>query len=81
MVVGLAGVAGFATGFFRPAVYAGLPNLVSDAELPEANGLFQAAENLTWMLGPLLGGVLLVVRVARPRVLVQRRDVPLLGRS
>ncbi|HET9673897.1 MAG TPA: MFS transporter [Gaiellaceae bacterium] len=59
MVVGLASVAGFATGFFRPAVYAGLPNLVSDAELPEANGLFQAAENLTWMLGPLLGGVLL----------------------
>jgi MFS family permease len=59
MVVGLASVAGFATGFFRPAVYAGLPNLVSDAELPEANGLFQAAENLTWMIGPLLGGVML----------------------
>ena len=59
MVVALASVAGFATGFFRPAVYAGLPNLVSDEELPEANGLFQAAENLTWMLGPLLGGVLL----------------------
>ena len=59
MVVALASVAGFATGFFRPAVYAGLPNLVSDADLPEANGLFQAAENLTWMLGPLLGGVLL----------------------
>src|SRR5918996_4804028 len=59
MVVALAGVAGFATGFFRPAVYAGLPNLVSDDDLGDANGLFQAAENLTWMLGPLLGGVLL----------------------
>ena len=59
VVVALAGVAGFATGFFRPAVYAGLPNLVSDDDLPQANGLFQAAENLTWMLGPLLGGVLL----------------------
>ena len=59
MVVALAGVAGFATGFFRPAVYAGLPNLVADDDLAEANGLFQAAENLTWMLGPLLGGVLL----------------------
>jgi MFS family permease len=59
MLVALASVAGFATGFFRPAVYAGLPNLVTDEELPEANGLFQAAENLTWMLGPLLGGVLL----------------------
>jgi MFS family permease len=32
---------------------------VTDEELPEANGLFQAAENLTWMLGPLLAGVLL----------------------
>lgn len=58
-VVALAGVAGFATGFFRPALYAGLPNLVDDDELANANGIFQAAENLTWMLGPLLGGVLL----------------------
>ena len=58
-VVALAGVAGFATGFFRPALYAGLPNLVDDEELANANGLFQAAENLTWMLGPLVGGVLL----------------------
>jgi MFS family permease len=61
MVVALAGVVGFATGFFRPAVYAGLPNLVDDRELPRANGLFQAAENLTWMLGPLLGALLLWV--------------------
>jgi MFS family permease len=59
MVVALAGVVGFATGFFRPAVYAGMPNLVADEDLGQANGLFQAAENLTWMLGPLLGGVLL----------------------
>ncbi|HZB23324.1 MAG TPA: MFS transporter [Gaiellaceae bacterium] len=59
MVVALAGVVGLATGFFRPASYAGLPNLVPDDELADANGLFQAAENLTWMLGPLLGGVLL----------------------
>jgi MFS family permease len=59
MVVVLAGVVGFATGFFRPAVYAGLPNLVEDDELSHANGIFQAAENLTWMLGPLLGSLLL----------------------
>jgi len=32
-VVGLALVAGLATGFFRPAVYAGIPNLVPDEEL------------------------------------------------
>src|ERR687895_1014539 len=58
-VVALAGVAGFATGFFRPASYAGLPNLVPDEELANANGSLQAADNLTWMLGPLLGGALL----------------------
>ena len=29
-IVGLAAVAGVATGFFRPAAYAGLPNLVPD---------------------------------------------------
>jgi MFS family permease len=60
-IVALAGVAGFATGFFRPAVYAGMPNLVDDDDLPQANALFQAIENLTWMLGPLIGGVLLSV--------------------
>ena len=59
VVVALAAVVGFASGFFRPAVYAGLPNLVDDEDLPHANGLFQAVENVTWMLGPLFGGVLL----------------------
>jgi MFS family permease len=57
-IVALAAVAGFATGFFRPAVYAGLPNLVDDAELPSAQGLMQAADALTTVLGPLVGGVL-----------------------
>ena len=32
-IVALAAVAGFATGFFRPATYAGLPNLVEEADL------------------------------------------------
>jgi MFS family permease len=57
-VVALAAVAGLATGFFRPAVYAGIPNLVPDAELPNANALLQTVENLSWAVGPLLGGVL-----------------------
>jgi MFS family permease len=57
-VVGLALVAGLATGFFRPAVYAGVPNLVPDDELPQANALLQTVENLSWAIGPLLGGVL-----------------------
>jgi MFS family permease len=57
-VVGLALVAGLATGFFRPAVYAGIPNLVPDAELPRANALLQTVENASWAVGPLVGGVL-----------------------
>ncbi|MEP6909069.1 MAG: MFS transporter [Actinomycetota bacterium] len=57
-IVALAAVAGFATGFFRPAVYAGLPNLVEDSELPNAQGLLQAADALTTVLGPLAGGLL-----------------------
>jgi len=38
-IVSLAALAGLATGFFRPAVFAGLPNLVEPAELPNANSL------------------------------------------
>ncbi len=57
-IVVLAAVAGFATGFFRPAVYAGLPNLVDDDDLPAANALLQGIENLAVTLGPLAGGVL-----------------------
>ena len=57
-IVALATGVGFATGFFRPAVYAGLPNLVDDAELGSANSLLQSVENLTWTIGPLVGGIL-----------------------
>lgn len=61
-IVALAGVTGVATGFFRPAVYAGLPNLVSDDDLTEANSLFSSVENLAWMIGPILGGAILAVQ-------------------
>jgi MFS family permease len=57
-VVALAAVAGVATGFFRPAVYAGLPNLVRDEDLTHANSLLQTVDNLTWALGSLAGGAL-----------------------
>jgi MFS family permease len=58
VIVALAAVAGVANGFFRPAVYAGIPNLVSDEELPAANALLQAMENVSWAIGPILGGLL-----------------------
>jgi dTMP kinase len=57
-IVALAAVAGLANGFFRPAVYAGVPNLVPDDELPAANALLQAMENVSWAIGPIIGGLL-----------------------
>ena len=57
-IVLLAFAAGIATSLFRPAVYAGLPNLVADRDLPQANGLLQTADNLTWALGSLAGGAI-----------------------
>jgi MFS family permease len=60
-IVALAAIAGFTTGFFRPAVYAGLPNLVREDELAGANSLIQTSENVSWTLAPILGGALVAV--------------------
>jgi MFS family permease len=57
-IVALAGIAGVATGFFRPAVYAGLPNLVDEQELGQANSLIQTSENVSWTVAPIIGGAL-----------------------
>jgi MFS family permease len=57
-IVALAAVAGLATGFFRPALNAGLPNLVPEEQLPQANSLLLVVENVSWSFGPVLGGVL-----------------------
>jgi MFS family permease len=57
-IVVLAFFAGIATSLFRPAVYAAVPNLVADRDLPQANGLLQTADNVTWALGALAGGAL-----------------------
>ena len=57
-IVALAGLAGLATGFFRPAVYSGLPNLVDEQELARANSLIQTSENVSWTVAPVIGGAL-----------------------
>jgi MFS family permease len=57
-IVVLAAIAGFTTGFFRPAVYAGLPNLVAEHELARANSVIQTGENVSWTVAPVLGGAL-----------------------
>ncbi len=61
-IVVLAGLSGVATGFFRPAVYAGLPNLVDDDDLPNATSLLQTGDNLTWLIGPVVGGILIAAQ-------------------
>ena len=62
LVVALAVVAGIGNGIFRPAVLAGLPNLVSDAQLAPANALLQMVEWATTAIGPLAGGALVAAR-------------------
>ena len=57
-IVLLAVVAGVGGAFFRPAVLAGLPNLVPERELPAANALLQVVDWGTTALGPLLGGAI-----------------------
>lgn len=57
-IVALAVLAGVGNAFFRPAVLAGLPNLVPRGDLPNANALIQLVEWLTTAAGPLAGGAL-----------------------
>lgn len=57
-VVVLAAAAGIGNAFFRPAVLAGLPNLVADDDLPAANALLQLVEWTTTAVGPLAGGAI-----------------------
>lgn len=61
VIVVLAGISGIATGFFRPAAFAGLPNLVPDHELTNANSLLQTVETLAWMIGPVIGTLMFTV--------------------
>jgi MFS family permease len=61
-IVALATVAGVAGGLFRPAVYAGLPNLVEEADLAGANSLLQTIDNATWAVGALVGGAIVATQ-------------------
>ena len=57
-VVVLAALAGIGNAFFRPAVLAGLPNLVRDDRLASANALLQLVEWTTTAVGPIVGGAI-----------------------
>jgi MFS family permease len=58
-IVAVAAVNGIATGFFRPAVWAGLPNLVTDDDREQATSLLMTVENIAWTVGPAIAGLLL----------------------
>jgi MFS family permease len=57
-IVGLAALAGVANSFFRPAVLAGVPNLVPREQLAFATALLQVTDWLSTALGPVLGGAI-----------------------
>jgi MFS family permease len=54
----LAAVAGFANSIFRPAVLAGVPNLVEEDDLAHGTSLLQASDWAAAAIGPVLGGVI-----------------------
>lgn len=62
LIVALAGINGIATGFFRPAVWAGLPNLVDEQERELATSLLSTVEHVAWTIGPVAAGLLLAAR-------------------
>jgi MFS family permease len=78
-IVALALVAGIATGFARPAAYAGLPNLVSSSDLAQANGLLRLAEQLMITFGALIGGIVVAAAGPDPAYIVNAVSFALSG--
>ncbi len=54
----LAAIVGIANSFFRPAVLAGVPNLVDPSELAAGTSLLQATDWLAAAIGPVIGGLI-----------------------
>ena len=57
-ILGLAAVAGVANSFFRPAVLAGVPNLLAEDDLAHGTALLQATDWAAATLGSVVGGEL-----------------------
>jgi MFS family permease len=57
-IIVLAAIAGFANSIFRPAVLAGVPNLVDQDDLAHGTSLLQATDWAAAAIGPVLGGLI-----------------------
>jgi MFS family permease len=57
-IIVLAAIAGIANSFFRPAVLAGVPNLVPEEDLAQGTSVLQATDWVAASIGPVLGGVI-----------------------
>ena len=60
-IILLAAINGIGNSFFRPAVLAGVPNLVPEAELANGTSLLQATDWVATAIGPVIGGALVSV--------------------
>jgi MFS family permease len=60
-IVVLAALAGVANSFFRPAVLAGVPNLLAEEELAHGTSLLQATDWAAAAVGPVIGGTIVSV--------------------
>jgi len=54
------GLVSAASAFFQPAIMASMPNMVGRSELPRAASLLEMGRSIARVLGPALGGVLIV---------------------
>ena len=68
----IAAAATTAAAPYMPCVAAVTPRLVDDADLPGANAVRSAIGGASIILGPALGGVLLLPRLRRVRVRAER---------
>jgi MFS family permease len=57
-MIALAAIAGIANSFFRPAVLAGMPNLVAKEDLANGTSLLQATDWAAAAIGPVLAGLI-----------------------
>jgi hypothetical protein len=65
----LFGLTAVVTSPFEPSSAAAMPNLVSDELLPRANALVAGTSSASYLLGPLLGGLLLGAGASAPQLL------------